>query len=177
MEVHQHPAPQLRRRRFAILFVALLAAACGSTDERPLASLRAMEETSLAYPGSTQLGRFALDQQTGSITGPQTAMFGYQFGTDASKADVEAFYEAELARRGWTIARSYAAITVGIPGSTESSARAWERGDRVLRLSFRRRDEQGRLDAATLARFATVYESVLFLIIPDRSAPTQPEPT
>ena len=176
MEVHQHPAPQLRGRWLAILLVVLVAA-CGTTDERPLASLRAMDEASLAYPGSTQLGELALDQQTGSITGSQSAQFGRQFGTNASEADVEAFYEAELARRGWARAQTFEGRGFTIPGSIESRVRAWERGDRVFRLSFRRRDEQGRLDAATLARYPTVYESVLFLIIPDRSAPTQPEPT
>ena len=159
------------------LVVALLVGGCGSTDASPLASLRAMEEASLAYPGSTQLGELALDQQTGSITGPQSAMLGYQLGTDASEADVEAFYEAELARRGWTIARSDAAITVGIPGSTESSARAWEKGETFFRLSFRRRDDQGRLDSATLARYPTIYEIRLRLKIPERSVPASLGPT
>ena len=111
------------------------------------------------------------------MTGPQAAEFGRQFGTDASEADVEAFYEADLARRGWISPSSDAGITVGIQSSGETSARAWEKGDRVFRLSFRRRDEFGRLDAATLARYPTVYEIRLFLMIPDRSAPTRPEPT
>ena len=33
-----------------------------------------MDEADLAYPGSTQLGELALDQQTGSMTGPQAAI-------------------------------------------------------------------------------------------------------
>ena len=120
-----------------------------------------MEEASLAYPGSTQLGELALDQQTGSITGPQSAEFGRQFGTDASEADVEAFYEAELARRGWIAPESPQGIVYRIPGSTESRVRAWEKGDAFFRLSFRARDKQGRLDAATLARYPTVFEARL----------------
>lgn len=64
-----------------------------------------MGEAGLAYPGSTQLGEIALDQQTGSITGSFAAQFGHQYGTDANEADVEAFYEAELTRRGWATSR------------------------------------------------------------------------
>ena len=177
MEVHQHPAPQLRGRWLAILLVVLVAA-CGTTDERPLASLRAMDEASLAYPGSTQLGELALKQQTGSITGPQAAEFGYRLGTDAIEAEVEAFYEAELERRGWVVAESLVAIAVGIQSSGETSARAWEKGDVFFRLSFRRRDKLGGLEPSELERFPTVYEVVLIRDIP-RPSPdvSQPEAT
>lgn len=152
----------------ALVAVTLLVAGCGTVDRRPLASLRAMEEAELAYPGSTRLSSFGVDQVTGLITGPRTAYFGYYYGSDASDADIEAFYEAELTRRSWR-------AKVAILGGSDLRAREWENGDRVFRLSFRRRDEFGGLDAGTLARYPTVYEIALFLLIPEPTI--SPSPT
>ncbi len=116
-----------------------------------------MDEASLAYPGSTQLGELALDQQTRSITATIAAQFGHQFGTGASQADVEAFYEAELERRGCISAESLEVLAFEILGSTESRVRIWEKDDAFFRVSFKARDEQGRLDAVTHARYQTCF--------------------
>ena len=62
----------------------LLVAGCGSTDTGPLAWLRAMEEASLAYPGSIQLGELALKQQTGSVNRPQSVIVGYAYATGSA---------------------------------------------------------------------------------------------
>lgn len=168
MEVPEHPGPALRLtiRPLAALLVLVLVAACGSIDKAPLATLQAMDEASLFFPGSTQLATFGDDQQTGSITGPQSAFFGYQLGTEASDAEVEAFYEAELGDRGWSTARPDDAITIGIRSSTDSRARAWEKGDAFFRLSFRRRDKLGGLDDQNLAGYPTIYEFRLRTRIP-----------
>ena len=147
-------------RPIGLLLLALVAG-CGTTDARPLASLRAMEESSLFYPGSTQLGQITLDEQTGSIAGPASAQFGRRFGTDAGEADIEAFYEAELDVRGWIPAESLVALAIGIQSSGETEARAWEKGSTYFRLSFRRRDDFGGLEDSVLARFPTVYEAPL----------------
>lgn len=168
MEVHQHRPAQLTRSLLAALLLALVAG-CATTNTSPLASLRAMEESSLFYPGSTQLGEIALDEQTGSITGSQSAQFGNQLGTDATEAEVEAYYEAELDARGWIPAESLEAIGFGIQSSGETGSRAWERGDTYFRLSFRRRDDFGGLQPSVLAEFPTVYEARLKAKRPVRS--------
>ena len=169
MEVHQHRPAQLTRALLAALLLALVAG-CVTTNTSPLASLQAMEESSLFYPGSTQLGEIALDEQTGLIEGPQAAQFGNQLGTNATPPEIEQFYETELEARGWIPAESLEAIGFGITGSTETDARAWEKGDAFFRLSFNRTDEMGGLQRSVTAEFLTIYEARLKGKRPVRSA-------
>lgn len=160
MEVLEHRPPLVTRVLVGVLLLALVAG-CGTSNAGPLASLRSMEEATLFYPGSTQLGELAQDERQGSITGAIAAEFGHQLGSQASSEDIARFYEVELAKRGWADATSLVGITVGIRDSTESSARAWEKGDAFFRLSFRRRDDQGRLPSSVLKQFATIYETTV----------------
>lgn len=140
----------------AALALALATAGCGSQDSRPLANLQAMPEAQLSFPGATSLGDLNFDQTT-SIEGQQPAETGHEFGANASAGDITAFYNQELAARGWRPTNLYAG-----PATTESGALAWQKGQVVMRLSFRKKGDDPRLPSASdQARYTTIYRAVL----------------
>lgn len=74
-------------------------------------------------------------------------------GTDASMAEVQAFYESELTDRSWT-------PSGGVPSTSEIDAIAWIRDRYTFRLGFKETDEwYERLEGSD--EFATLFEIAL----------------
>ena len=114
-----------------------------------------MEEDRLFYPGSTLIAERARPGER-NIDGRLSATSGHRLGTQDAAADVEAWYDRELAARGWLPSQS----TSGIRSTAESTARAWERDGIVLRFAVRSRNSRS-LPPEQLTGFATVYEVTL----------------
>ena len=150
--------------RSSIVKLALVAAfalvlaigGCGDQASRPLLRLQAMPEAQLSFPGATILGDISLDQNA-SIDGQINAQSGHAFGTPGSANAVISYYNHELGTRGWQPTNLNAE-----PGTTETAALAWQKGQVVLRLSFSKKGDDPRLPSASdQHRFVTIYDAVL----------------
>jgi hypothetical protein len=99
-------------------------------------SVRALPEASLAFPGAVETSRFAVPAEGG---GDAIARAGLTIvmTSDAKNAEIEAFYAAELTRRGWTYT-----VTYGSPSGAERSVN-WDRGGFTVQLRFLSKDIQG----------------------------------
>lgn len=134
----------------------LLLVGCTTSDAGPLASLKAMPEAQLLYPGAATLDTYVINQEVGGIDGPVPAEFGHLQGTNASQADVVTFYLHALTVGGWVPAN-----VVG-RGDTETAVIGWRKGDVQFRLAFQRRGNDPRLAAPSdQARFATIFRTDL----------------
>jgi hypothetical protein len=94
-----------------------------------------MEEDRLFYPGSERLGDLAQDRGS-TIEGLVRANTVHRLGSDDPESAILAWYEGEMAARGWDRASGVA----NIPGSTETTVVAWQRDGTVFRLSTLRKD-------------------------------------
>ena len=152
-------------RQFLALALAFAVGGCGNQDTRPLASLRTMPEAQLVVPGAVSIGDLDFDQ-TSTIEGQQNAETGHEFGLSSDATEVTSYYNHELGARGWQPTNLNAE-----PATTETAALAWQKGQVIFRLSFRKRGDDPRLPSASdQARFATIYRAVL--IDQPESSPT-----
>jgi len=118
--------------------------------------MRAMPEAQLVVPGAVSIGNLDFDQ-TSTIEGRQNAETGHEFGHGGDASDVTSYYNHELGTRGWQPTSLNAE-----PATTETAALAWQKGQVVFRLSFRKRGNDPRLPSASdQARFITIYRAVL----------------
>ena len=130
--------------------VILLAAFGCNAESGGYDELRARPEAGLIFPGSDQLRDGGFDAEM-TPDGPQAAQWWAIFGTHASSAEILAFYEAELASRGWEPGGG----SSGISGTNEESASAWHTNDFVFRLGFWKPERWTEDDESP---YATVYE-------------------
>ena len=144
------------------LVLVLLGAACINAksppdDPRnpylPLAALKAEEASRLQLPDAEVLRRVG-GERFNNVTGPQGSFTGAVYGTQATQAEVFAFYERELTRLGW-LADGPAPM-----GSGElSGGRGWCKPRLFFRLVVydpQRYDRTGITDGA---RFRTVFDA------------------
>jgi len=118
--------------------------------------MRAMPEAQLVVPGAVSIGNLDFDQ-TSTIEGRQNAETGHEFGLGGDASDVTSYYNHELGTRGWQPTSLNAE-----PATTETAALAWQKGQVVFRLSFRKRGNDPRFPSASdQARFITIYRAVL----------------
>ena len=97
------PADPPRRcvARLALVLIAALAIACGSSDKYvDRATLLREAAAALRFPGATELSHVTAERAM-TIDGEQTAWDGGIFGTDATDAAVFAFYDPQLRGMGW----------------------------------------------------------------------------
>ena len=156
LEATVHRSTIVKLALVAALALVLAIGGCGNRDAGPLASLRAMPEAQLAVPGAVSIGDLDFDQTT-TIEGQQNAETGHQFGLSGDAGDVISYYNHELSLRGWQPTNLNAE-----PGTTETAALAWQKGQVVFRLSFGKRGNDPRLPSASdQARFTTIYRAEL----------------
>jgi hypothetical protein len=138
------------------LTLSLVVTGCGQQDSRPLSSLQAMPEAQLVVPGAVSIADLDFEQ-TSTIEGQQNAETGHEFGLSGDASEVTSYYNQELGARGWQPSNLNAE-----PATTETAALAWQKGQVVFRLSFRKRGNDPRLPSASdQARFTTIYRAVL----------------
>lgn len=114
--------------------------------------LQKIPEEHLYYPGSAVIGSIGNDYMSG-IWGSNPATSGHRLGVDASQAEVLAFYDRELAARGWQQSTNV------IYGTAELEVRGWVKGGVLVRLAILRKNDP-RYPAAVNA-YQTPYEIVL----------------
>jgi hypothetical protein len=115
-----------------------------------------MPEAQLVVPGAVSIGDLDFDQ-TSTIEGQQNAETGHEFGLSGDASEVTSYYNHELGARGWQPTKLNAE-----PATTETAALAWQKGQVVFRLSFRRVGDDPRLPSASdQAHFTTIYRAVL----------------
>jgi hypothetical protein len=148
------------RSAASLLVVIIALAGCAGTAsdrEQRLAALREMAEANLFYPGSTQLRQYSLYPDR-NIDGEFGAQWGYQLGAEGEVAAIEAWYEAELTRRGW----KPSITSSSIPTSSDESVRTWQKGAVIFRFSIPTRDPQfSPIRPADRERYEAIYEIVL----------------
>lgn len=121
----------------------------------PLAALKAEEASRLQLPDAEVLRRVG-GERFNNVTGPESAFTGAVYGTQATQAQVFAFYERELTRLGW-LADGRSSMGSGeLPGG-----RRWCKPRMLFRLVIydpRRYERTGITDGA---RFHTVFDASL----------------
>lgn len=134
----------------------------------PLAALKAEEASRLRLPGAEVLRRVG-GERFNNITGPQGSFTGAVYGTQATQAEVFAFYERELTRLGWV-----ADYKPGVGTGELPNGRGWCKPRMYYRLAIydpRRYERTGITDGA---RFGTVFDARLQAI--ERGCPYTPPP-
>jgi hypothetical protein len=125
--------------------MAVLLVACGPTPS----SLASEAEASLHLPGSTEVATGGYDAEK-SVYGSLSAVAWRQYGADVPWEDVLAYFDAELARRGWEPGGG----SSGLTSTDEYVVEAWHKSDRILRLGYMRNGPPG-------ANFGTFYDVAL----------------
>jgi hypothetical protein len=139
----------------SLIAMAMACGACLSSAPTPSApsqaSLAAEPEASLQSPESTELQSGGFEAH-GTPEGPLPSVAWRRYGTGSAWQDVVAFFDAELRRRGWAPGGG----SSGIARSTEEfDVTAWNKDDRIVRLSHRR------FVATDTIGFGTYYEVTL----------------
>ena len=135
----------------AAIYGALSALAIGQPPTQ-MEVLRLLPEADLLYPGSEVISRGGNDERW-MWGGTLTAVTWQYVGVNASPAEIEAWYEAELTSRGWVDGGGSSAI----PTTNELWVRAWERNGITFRLGVR--DPHGaRARPEQFERYETVYD-------------------
>ena len=112
---------------FSAVIIALVAwGALGIDSTR---AVRALPEAHLAYPGAVEIGRWAKPVDA-SLDSSRSAELGVSFSTTDSYAAVEAFYRAELVKRGWVYS-----WTFGSPGRDDKYIN-WKRDEFTFQLQL-----------------------------------------
>ena len=108
-----------------------------------------MEEANLALPGSTPLADGGYDAEF-TVEGRRPAATWAIYGTSADVAEVTAYFEKELADRGWEPAP-------GIPSTSQLDALLWRRDDLAFQLAILDVEEwHQRIDGSD--EYPTMYE-------------------
>lgn len=162
------PADEGGRRRLdprvtvlvAVLVVSVAALGLLFSREPARDGLGGYAEASLYYPGSVLL-------RTGhhASTSEAVAQTWKQLGSDASLLDIQAYYEHELAGRGWVPGGG----SSGILGTSERGICVWHNDKVVIRLSFWK-PQKWRARYPADPSYRTVYELALI----ERTSPTDP---
>lgn len=134
----------LHRRRwvYALIGVVVAAAAVAYLAHRldiitpraqRLSTIQAMPEASLLVPGSQVLYEHGARPTSFFGLGTSSEAFSYKVaGTNETRADVLAFYAANLARRGWQGPETGARLS----SFDATVAQAWQRGHYVLDVAI-----------------------------------------
>ena len=134
----------------------------------PLAALEAEEASRLQLPDAEVLRRVG-GERFNNITGPQGSFTGAVYGTQATQAEVFAFYQRELTRLGWQVDFPPTPSSGDLP-----NGRGWCKPRLFFRLVVydpRRYERTGISDGA---RFGTVFDARLRAI--ERGCPYTPPP-
>lgn len=134
---------------FATLVVVPTACDVATPSRGTYEHLANQSEADLVYPDSELLSDGGYDAEL-TIDGPQPAGVWKIYGSNAAIEDIRAYYEAQLAERGWR----------QVPGSrstTELDAWSWIRGDLGFRLGIKDPDDWHERLAGS-DRFGTLYE-------------------
>jgi hypothetical protein len=128
-------------RRTHLLALVAVAMACGAClGSRPApsgpsqASLAAEPEASLQSPASTQLQSGGYEGRA-TLDGPLASVTWRRYGTQSSWAEVVSYFDEELGSLGWATGGGSSGIVMS---HDEVHLTAWNKGDRILRLSHRR---------------------------------------
>ena len=145
-------------RAIRILAAALLVASTAgcfsrADDGSSLAALRAMPEDRLFYPGSVQLGDHSRRRRH-TFEGRFGAASGHRLGSQDGATKIEAWYDQELAKRGWVPAN----VSSGFAATTESTARAWQKGAVIFRFSVLLKDHPLSPPRDVVAKYETIFE-------------------
>jgi hypothetical protein len=144
----------------AIVLLAVIGMSC--TDARPIASLRAMSEGTLYYPGS-KVAKEVATPQTDSPDGDSGASFGHLMGANASPEEIVTFYDRELRARGW---RPIDAAT----GTGALTQAAWTNGQADFTLFINRPERSTPDIQQALVGYSIEYDARVEQIYPPPSA-------
>jgi hypothetical protein len=144
----------------AVIFLAVIGIAC--TDARPIASLRAMSEATLYYPGSKAVKDVATPQ-TDSPDGDSGASFGHLLGANASPEEIVGFYDQALRSSGW---RSIDGVTA----NGHLMRAAWTNGTADFTLSVNAPKELTPDIQQALEGYSVEYDARVEQIYPPPSA-------
>lgn len=146
-----------------VVFILIALAAC--SEPIGFNDLSGEPEADLLAPNSTVIGTFS-DEAGLGIEGPEYALFGKLVHTDAAPSDIEAFYESELAERGWRPADDPNARVLSMRSTEELGATTWRKSGLVFRLGILDLDNPS--TPADYKEYAAVYRIILYAV---------PEPT
>lgn len=154
----------LTMARFCLAVVFVVGASCINAKSPPddphnpylpLAVLEAEEASRLRLPDAEVLRRVG-GERFNNITGPQGSFTGAVYGTQATQAEVFAFYQRELTRRGW-VADGTSTLSSGeLPGG-----RGWCKPRMYFRLAIFDPQRYERTGITDGARFRTVFDARL----------------
>jgi hypothetical protein len=88
-------------RLAALGLLALVCAGCLLPNYDSITPLKNMPEATLYYPGAKVLDEVAHPRYNGP-DGPEAASYGHNLAVNATPDEVVAWYDHELATRGWT---------------------------------------------------------------------------
>jgi hypothetical protein len=132
--------------------VIMIVSCVGDPD---LATLQRDPAASLRLPNAVDLGHFRGDREA-TIDGPQTAWDSHVFGVLVSDAEVHAFYDSELQRRGWKPDRLATS-----PSTVELVAWGWCKGAMIFRVGIEDQPRAFRPEFYRGYTFTTVFEAAI----------------
>lgn len=142
--------------------MAMLVQLGGCSSPRPewgtYQDLTQQPEAALIYPGSELLSDGGYDAEW-TVEGPMPAAVWMIYGSDAPIDDIVAYYDAELAERGFDPAPAGRS-------TNEIASWSWRRDDLAFSLGHKDPDDWAeRLERAS--EFATLYEVRIVKPLPD----------
>ena len=119
-----------------------------------LAQLRQLPEEHLFYPGGeviSQMGR----ENSPSMPGRQRTVYsGYRVGSQATAAELEAFYHQRLQELAWGPMRPGDVF----PTTAEERATGWRKGDLVFRFSILKKAHPLAPPEELTRKYTTIYD-------------------
>ena len=140
----QRPARYSPSRLLCLGLILLALLGCSGRDR-----MARQPEAELVYPDSAELAEGGHDR-VDDFLGTTRAMWWLLLRTDASIEEVHAFYDAELADRGWETGSR-------VRSTDEIETYSWTRDGIRFRLGFKELDELDSQSEEGKA-FSTVYE-------------------
>lgn len=156
------PMPAAKPNGVMLAFVVLLLLAAGiqgaflalrvGKPPTEMELLRLMPEADLLYPSSEVIADGGADAEW-TITGHYNAFTWQYVGVDASPEEIERWYSAEMAGRGWLEQGGSSAI-----GAVEElTVRAWKKDGVILRLGIQDPGYWG-ANPEYFDRFESIYD-------------------